>query len=300
MSLIRSAYILLIVGFLSVLLFEGFLYFFTNGDFILRFRTEISHYTPELKGVNTDLNFYPSVLFNKTLPYFAFFGYFFYFVLGASAFILLFKREKNAIIVLIWLFSVLLYMQYGSMNPLQYVLIQRIWRFLTIITIPCSLIVAYALLRNNTLKKPILVLSILIIIGTSIYYTNHIIFYMNQAMIDFRESAEFLKSQPRKEIYTDYDTAGKLDFLLGYDRSDLIKNAAFYSVENITDAYIVINASRGFVERPSAQKELPNFLISPPDHWIKVKVINESYYEVFGTYDTVIYYAPPKEYDQAD
>ncbi|MFH0861370.1 MAG: hypothetical protein V1921_09230 [Candidatus Altiarchaeota archaeon] len=289
----RKNYAALLMGFLTVFLLEGALYHYASGDFFLRYQTESEHYTPTLRGVNRNLEHYPVVLLNRVAPSFAFFGYIFYFVLAAGAYIM-YKRDARAIILLLWLIPVYFYLQYGSMSLTSYLLIQRIWRFLCVLTIPSSLMVAYLLVNMRIPFRRYLIPLVIIFLGvSSVYYISQIHTFMDAGMVDFRETARFLKTQPPKDIYSDYDTLGKLNFLLGYERADYLKNIQnVKDPAQIRDAYIVVNASRGVVEVKEIRDSMPSFFISPPENWEVANVVTESDVGFWGTYNTTVYYAP--------
>lgn len=289
----NRGYLLVILGFATILFLEGLLYLSTIGDFFVRFKIETGHYIPELGGVNKDLNFYPTILLKKTGPYFSFFGYFFFFVLISMIYII-FARERKAFFLIVWLASVLIYLQYGTMNPFEYTLLNRIGRFLNVVTIPTTLIIAYFLIKNKIpFKNVILVVFTGFLFVTSIYYISKMTFYMNQAMIDFRTVADFLRKQPKKDVYTDYDTVGKLNFFLAYEWTEYLKNIEHIkSPDELRGSYVIVDASRGYVEIPKLKSSLPSFIFDPPENWEKVLVVKESYLDFYGGYDTKVYYVP--------
>jgi hypothetical protein len=43
---------------------------------------------------------------------------------------------------------------------------------------------------------------------------------MEQSMVDFKLTADYLREYPGIDIYADEDTCGKLNFLLSYERTD--------------------------------------------------------------------------------
>jgi len=288
---IKKGYFLVLLGFITVLLLEGILYLITTDDFLLRFKSETGHYTPELLGVNKDLNFYPNILLKKTNPDFSFFGYFFYFTLISMIYILI-ARKKEAFFLLAWFIVVLLYLQYGSMNLSEYLLMNRIGRFLNVLTIPTTLIIAYFLVHNKLpFKKIVIAIIVGILFVTSVYYIIKITTSLDQNMIDFRMAANYLKTQPKKNIYSDPDTIGKLDFLLAYKRTEYLKNIEnVKDPDKINDSFVVVDASRGYVEVPQLRSTLPTFIWNPPENWKEVLVITESKLGIYGKYDTKIYY----------
>ena len=295
---IRKGFILTALGFLLVLFLEGMLYFITNNNFFLRFKIETSHYTSSLMGCNFNLDFYPRMLFAQTSSYFDYFGVFFV-IFGACVFLLiLFEKNKKYIILVIWALSILLWMQYGTMNPFEYVPMHRLYRFLTVITIPISVTIGYFIVGSKVNKKKILnignviIISALIITSFSSISMGH--FYMDQSMIDFREIADFLKDHPSKDIYVDEDTRGKLDFLLSYKRTENLR--LLNQVKNssdIKDAFVIVNSSRGFVEDDWLRSQLPDFIYNPPENWEIAKIVTSAYIGFYRFYDPVIYYVPP-------
>lgn len=289
-----KGYVAVALGFFTVFLLEGLLYYHTNDDFLLRYRTESEHYTPTLRGVNRDLNHYPVVLLNKVSPAFSFFGYYFYLVLLGGIYIT-YKRNFYGIIPLLWFTTVLLYLQYGSMSLTSYLLIQRIWRFLCVLTIPASLTIAYFLTSIKIpAKKYITTLVVVLLAASSIHYAKDINGFMKDGMLDFRQTAEFLKNQPKKNVYSDFDTIGKLDYLLAYNWSNQLRNIQnVKDASEIRDAYVVVNASRGVVEVKELRDSMPAFFKNPPNNWQIMKVIADSNNGIYGTYNTTLYYAPP-------
>jgi len=295
---IRKGFILLSLGFLLILSLEGLLYYVVNNDFFFRFKVEMNNYNSSLQGVTLDPNYYPNVLFAQSLPFFNFLGYFFIFFCFSIFFLVLFEKNKKYLIFPAWTISILLWLQYGTMNPFELTPMHRIYRFLTIISIPISLTIGYFIVGSRFNKKRIFnVLSIIIVsvlLVSSIFFISKANLLMNQGMLDYKLSADYLKKYPDIDIYTDFVTVGELNFLLGYERENDLKDLALVnSPEEIKNAFVVVNATRGFVELPDFRDTLPDFIWDPPSDWVVVRVIKESYFDFYGTYDTTIYYVPP-------
>jgi hypothetical protein len=210
----------------------------------------------------------------------------------------MFDRNKKIIILLIWVVPLLLWMQYGTMNLTEFVLMHRIYRFLTVITLPIALTIGYFMAESKINKKRIFniinIIIICVLVISSFISISKTNFYMNQSTIDYKEIADYLEDYPGIDIYADYDSRGKLDFLLGYERTNNLKNLELVENPNqIKDAFVIVNASRGFVENEEARASLPEFIYNPPADWEKRKVITAAYLEAYGRYDPVIYYVPP-------
>jgi len=293
---IRKGFILTSLGFIFVLFLEGVLYLFIKNNFFLRFKIETQHYVSTLLGRSPDLNIYPHMLLAEYL-YFNYFGLFFIIFCVCIFLCLLFDRNQKLIILITWFLALYLWMQYGTMNFNEYVLIDHIPRFATVWTIPIAVTVGYFIADSKINKKKIFNATNIIIIGilliSSFYYIDESHEFMEQNMLDYRETANFLKQYPDKDIFADEVTCGKLNFLLGYKRTENLKMLEqVQDPAKIKDAFVIVNASRESVEVKEFRDALPAFIYNPPGNWIKIKVINDSYIEALGTYDTIIYYAP--------
>jgi len=293
---IRSGFILTSLGFIFVLFLEGLLYLFIKNNFFLRFKIETEHYVSTLLGRSTDLNIYPRMLLAEYL-YHNYFGLFFIIFCVCIFLCLLFDRNQKLIILITWFLALYLWMQYGTMNFNEYVLMDHIPRFATVWTIPIAVTVGYFIADSKINKKKIFNAVNIIIIGilliSSFYYIDESHEFMEQSMLDYRETADFLKQYPNTNIFTDEATCGRLNFLLGYKRTENLKFLEqVRDPDEIKDAFVIVNASRESVEVKEFRDALPAFIYNPPENWIKVKVINDSYIEALGTYDTIIYYVP--------
>lgn len=295
---IRKGFIITALGFLLVILLEGLMYYITNNDFFLRFDVVIGHYTSNLAGCNFDLSFYPNILFSRTSIYFDFFSTFFV-IFGACTFLLiLFEKNKKYLIPVIWLGLVLLWMQYGTMNPFEYVLMHRLRRFLTVITLPISITIGYFIAGSNFNKKRLFTIANIIIISALIISSFYAIskghFFKEQHMKDVREISDYVEDYPDKDIYADAATWGHLKFLLGYERNDDLKRLKdFKNSSAIKDAFVIVNGSSLYVNNEEFKDKLPDYVFDPPEHWRKVKIINATDFQHFADYDPIIYYAPP-------
>ncbi len=288
-------YLFVASGLISILIIEGIIYSSLGYSFLTVFEVNNEHYTTTLLGVNRDLRYYPAQLFNYDSlgKYFHYIGYYFYFSLLSIALILL-KKRKEAYILIIWLLPMTLFLQYGSMSITQYLLIQRIYRFLTIISVPMCLLIAYYIANINfkldRLIKPSLIIILLV---TSLVYTYNAHVYLYKSMADTKLSAEFLSSQEPRNIFADETTIGYYNFFFSYKKEQFLKKLDYVkSIDEMNDSYVVVDANRGYVDLPNLRSRLPSFMSPIPQDWKLLHTVTESDIEAYRSYNTTIYYAP--------
>jgi len=293
---IRLGFILTSLGFIFVLFLEGLLYLSVRDNFFLRYKIESEHYVSTLGGRTPNLGVYPKMLLAGDSPVFNYFGLFFIIFCACIFLCLLFDRNKKLVILISWFVVLYLWMQYGTMNFNEYVLIDHLRRFATVWAIPIAVTIGYFIVGSKISKKRIFNVANIIVISslliTSFYYINESYECMEQNMASYRETADFLKQYPDKDIFTDDATWGRLNFLLGYKRIENLKTLEQVQDPNeIEDAFVIVNGSREAVEVKEFRDALPTFVYNPPDNWIKVKVIHSGNI-ILGTYDVIIYYVP--------
>lgn len=292
---VLKPYLFVASGLLSILIIEGVIYASLGYSFLTVFEVNNEHYSTTLLGVNRDLRYYPAQLFNydNLGKYFHFLGYYFYFSLLSIA-LILFKKRKEAYILIIWLLPITLFLQYGSMSITQYLIIQRIYRFLTIVSVPMCLLIAYYLANINfkidRFIKPAL---IIILLATSLVYTYNTHTYLYKSMADTKLSAKFLSSQEPKNIFADETTIGYYNFFFSYKKEQFLKKLDYVkSIDEMHDSYVVVNANRGYVELPNLKSRLPSFMSPIPQDWKILHIVTESDIDAYNSYNATIYYAP--------
>lgn len=290
-------YLIVVLGLLSIFILEGLIYASLGHSFLTSFIVNEEHYVPDLLGVNRNLKYYPNQLFNLDVisKYFHYIGFYFYAALLSSILILA-ARRKEAFILLIWLFPIILFMQYGSMSLSQYILIQRIYRFLTIISVPIVLLIAYPLANfkiKERIARPVIALILLFLAGTSFYYTYNANIYLEKSIADTKLSAKFLAGLEEKPIYADETTIGYYNILFGYKKEHLLRKLDnVKDINEIHDAYVTVNTNRGYVELSNLKSRLPPAILNPPSDWQILYIVEESDIEAYASYDAIIYYAP--------
>jgi len=301
-------YSFLFFGFLLIFLIEGFYYFLKTGDFLLRYHVVSNFYS---NGINTNLMYYPLLMFNLSSNlsfnwgnlFFVPYGLFYYFIFFSVAYILL-KREKKTFFVIFWFLIFFIYLEFGSMSFERYIPIHRLDRHLAILEVPGLLILSFTLtniLKNfrksyrlkKYMKLGFFIFTICFLFFTSIYYVSNISTYLDASTWDMKEIYNFLKNYPQKKIYTDIGTLSHLHFYFKFQNDENLKNLAY--AKNSTElkgSFIVLNGSRGAVENSLGIDKIPDFVYKTSDKWELVKMITGPKIDIFGTYDPKIYYAP--------
>lgn len=214
---VNPQYGLIIFGFLIIFASESIFYYFQTGDFLQRYHQLAGTYSVTKnywgKGISFEdvLTFYPPALLNystHTSPLHHIFGYFYYFVL-ISMFYLIVKRTRDAYVLIIWAISLFLYLQIGTRSISQYLLMGKEIRFLTTITMPSLLMLAYFLTINQRIvKNVVLPITLSILLLTSIQSITRTADWFNYGMgacgcmrmSDIRQIHNFIKAQPKKCI----------------------------------------------------------------------------------------------------
>jgi len=297
------SYCLVFLGFLLIFLSESLFYYFVTGDFLFRVDKLVGTYSVTKdymgKGIRPIdvLTFYPPAMLNL-INYYGYspntkiFGFFFYFVLIASIYLLI-KREKRSYFFILWLLSLFLYLQVGTRSLTQYLLFGKEIRFLSIISIPSVILMSVFLTYNKKIVKILLPVSILFLLSTSIYYiyflANHLNYGLGECgcmnMNDIKEISMFVKNHWGKPVYLDPYVYHPIRFYLEYKTDNLLRfTNSVQNVNEIKDAYVILNTS--------TNEQIPEFMQTIPPNWKLVRVITSPIVYLKRNYNPVIYYAP--------
>jgi len=297
----NKSYLLILLGFVLLLLVE-FLYFYsgTGNPFFRHSQIEseevsyllesYSNYFT-LPGMVSRLLFHWPFLILHDLHY----GLFFAFIFIAAAYCI-FNRKENSSILLIWIVSLMLYMNFGTLSLKNYIPIPITAKFLSIITFPCILLLAYFLGRDDKILKNAIAPSILALLFLSSIGFIHL---SDERTIinEIKEAGNFIKNQD-KEVYTDERTHMVLNYLSGFkdnknirdfNKFDLFAKDGKNILTDLKDKHdALIIANMGMIKGlPKLYRdiEFPEQLINPPKNWQLVKE--------FGKEDkkVLIYYA---------
>ena len=312
----KPEYIFILLGFLMILIPEGVYYYNQSGNFLLNFIIARSQYLNKyafehprsidivpkilrLWYVDGEPIYHSKVLlglFHHRLNV-NYFGYFYYFVI-ISILYLLIKKVKKSYFLILWLFLLFLYLEFGPVGirtddeaMINYLFIFKNARFATILTIPSLLILSY-FISSVPKKVSIIIISILLI--SSIYYINKSRTFFVVGIQSIRDVSSFLKSQPKKTIYTDYLAEGMLQYYFGFERDQYIKNIDYQNLGEIEDAFIVDGGSRGSDVCSTVVEDFHKKLLKNlPENWQIIKLIPNPIKIIYPeALDVTVYYAP--------
>jgi len=305
---IDLSYSYVLIGFLIIFVLEGLFLFFNTGDFLFRYNTLSWYFGTEgaqqKHGLNLDLKYYPLGLFNlnpdltfNQNKYLVNYGLFYYFVVLAIIFMIL-KKKKRSYIFIFWFLVVFLYLEFGSSSITHYSPLHKLYRHLTVITIPALLTLSYFLSLNLNSKKPYVrlssILMIIFLLLTSIYYIYYRHFYFYAASYDMRALYSYFESFDgfQNIIYSDGGTVGHLKFYSGFRWDDILISIGKYTnCSEIEDSYVIINATRGWIEYEPMIRDYPECFKKIPEGWNLVKEIKGPSLDVYSRFDPKVFYA---------
>lgn len=297
---IKSRYFLIALGFILIFSIESMYFLKLTGNPFFRY----SVFSSDSLNIISETNMYgrgdfPSGLFHYF--YFIFTDHlltlFYLFIFIAIVYCIVNKRRETYCL-LFWFVPILLYLSFGSASITKYILIPAASRFLFIINTPGILLISFFLSQNERVIKRILIPSVIaLLLVTSIGYI-----YLSEhrfSLDDERSTYQYLKTLPRKEIYTDYRSAKIFDYLSGYNEGNNIKSFNNYEFLNpedtyaldlsqIEDSYIIINWELvNFLASSKRGIKFPDEINDAPDNWILKKSIGRK-----GKDKIEIYYVP--------
>ncbi len=224
------------------------------------------------------------------------FGFFYIFILMASAYMVIYKKEK-AYPLLIWWVSLFLYLNFGPTSFNEYIPIAAgSPRYLAIITFPAILTLAYFLSDDNKLIKkfilPFTVIFLLIVSFGAVYLSID-----NHKLGSSKQIVDFLDGQPKKPIYTDNKSSILIDFLFKYRKSNLINEyiklnfpqpgiTVLVDLNNVHDAYLVVDFAIINSIPKNYNAIFPSMIYNQPKNWKLLKEVHNKKGNAF------VYYLP--------
>ncbi|MEW6096781.1 MAG: glycosyltransferase family 39 protein [bacterium] len=191
---IKINYLFIPLGFLLILCLESSLYYFCEGDFLYRYHSlnhwgKIQFIYPIHRGSNWIIEPFLMLTIQQE------FGFFYYFILPIIAYFLI-KRNNKVNILLLWTIPIFLYIEYGSTTISRYLVLERVPRHLSIITLPSLLILAYFLVRklNKKFLYSFLIFLLLTSIGCCWVDNSRIKDYLSRQIYTFH------KNNPDKDL----------------------------------------------------------------------------------------------------
>ena len=299
---IKTIYIYPFVGFFLVVTLESIYYFLATGNALLQFHVGFEYFAQKERlnyEFNTDLSFYPKIMFNLDNNWnfminnkYTYFGFFYYLFVISTIYILL-KRESKAYIILLWFFSVFLYQQFGTMSYKEYIPMHRLDRHLTTLSISSTIIVAIffsRILKGNFLGR-IGFLILIFLLLSFLSYIDSITSLQRDAVKDIHLIFEEVRKLPEKNIFSDAGTIGHLNFYFRFERKNLY-TLDYKSCEDLKDSYVIINATRGWIEFPPMLENYPKCIFEI-NNWVLVSTISSDVTSYpYNIFDPQIFYVP--------
>ena len=284
----RLNYFLIFFGFIAMFTIEAAIFHAHTGDFLYRIKALGSNYEKVAESNNFfgrnsfpfSLAYYPYLLFTTIN-----FGLFYPFILIAVLYCLLFKKKETYPFI-IWLVALLSYLSFGTVSFSHYTPFSGTPRYLSVITFPAMLILAYFLLEDKSriMKKAVMPSIIVILLITSIGFV-----YINDtrnSIGNLRELYPYISGLD-KHVYTDSRSKSVLEYLSGYNNNIILKEFGD-NASNIKNAYVLVNKRliKAVAEaHPFIEMEYPKEISEPPKNWIIIKKIGK------GSGSTILYYA---------
>ncbi len=336
---IRKEYLLIFIGFLAIFSIEGLYYYDNTGDFFLRphLNSKVAAFKYEvelerlLKSENvygmveviyvSNPDLYPKLLLNQK-PHWRSkinesFGYFYYFVLLSLAALTWYrfrgKCPKKAHIPVLWALSLFLFLEFGPMGFklnsanawLEYRVIVKSLRYLTMLTIPSLLIIASFLsIDTKKIKFLILPLTLIILLASSIPIMGTVHTDFVSRIEGIREASDFLKAHPGVRVYSDFLGVGFMRYYTGYTGNYTFKGFGYpkyspsFTIDKIkNDSFVVVGGSRGSVGCKGVVRRMsPPFASDPPESWVLMRDI-PSRVELCrkNKWNLKIYYVPSQD-----
>ncbi|MDP6647822.1 MAG: glycosyltransferase family 39 protein [Candidatus Woesearchaeota archaeon] len=297
----RKEYFLIVAGFAVLLLLEFWHSYAFTGNILFR------HTQIESEEVNYVLETYsnyftPFGMISRLFFHWPFtmlndihYGLFFMFIFIALYYSIT-NRKDNTNILLIWLITLMLYLNFGTLSTQRYIPIPLTVKFLSIITFPSLLLLANFLSnKEKIITKIIMPATLLLLFFSSIgfiYLSN------DRTLIDeVKEIYPFVDSQ-NKEIYTDERTQMVLNYLSGFSDKKNIKSFnkfdflaedknTIVDLRNKHDVFVLVN--RAMIDGlPILYKdiEFPDQINNIPKNWQIKKEVGQ------GDKKVIVYYVP--------
>jgi len=283
---LTTAYVWMTVGFCCVWLPEMVFYYTQTGNPLYRIATIISspgrgaHPNPG-KMYRKDLFLYPYYWFVSLYH----FGFFFYFIILAF-FYALWCKLRETYIPMLWAGALFLYLQFGREGKY---LIHKEARFLSIITIPCLLVLGYVLTRMFYRRKRLILWIIIGFLGvTSLVFISFQQTLRRTEFANLRATAHYLQQLPDEiEVYIDDASAQYVYYFLGYKTSLKLfskynhrtgENTYPIDLNQIHQAFVVVNwhMINTFRYMGIIYIEYPEIIYNPPSYWEMVHTIQPS------------------------
>ena len=279
-------------------------YYIATGDFLAQIHAELNFslkfnpagYVNTASSLKYALLYYPSFMLGlakeghhgyQFYPY----GFFNPVLLLALAYLLLIRRDATIIVPLMWFSFLFLVMEFTPVRIYPYYEpTARLIRYLSIITMPSLLIIAYFVRRlflGTIVSRIFAVLLVCGLLVSSIYQAHRKSYFYRDCMKDAREAYNLIKNLPYVEIVTDYEMKSAISFYNQYRDINLLKSFEYDKPRYLEGSLVILAGSR----RPDIDpRYLEKLFASIPAHedWTKLYEVRGNH-EVWRLNDLVIY-----------
>lgn len=295
--------VLFIISWVLIQVVFSAVYYFKTGDFLAHIHAELifnkkfnpSGFVNTAASLKDALLYYPQYMLclkAEGHPDYAFYPYGFVypvFLLGVLYFVC--KRETKAIIPLAWFAYLFLMMEFAPLRVSPYYQpIHRLIRFLSIISIPALLVVAYffkRLYHERTAGRVLALLLLAGLISTSLHQTYRKSYCYRDSMSDARIAYDIIRHMPYKRIISDHEMKMPLVFYNQLDNRDRFKSFEYDKPHYLNDSLVILGGAR----RPDIHHQyVDNFVRSakPQSDWVKIGEV-EGKKEAWRKSNLVIY-----------
>jgi len=283
---IKKEYFLVPLGVLIIFIIELLLFFILTGDPLFKIQSSQQHLAEVSIKFNyfgrldfpTGLLHYPYlILTNNLLLYF-------YIFIGISVIYFLLYKNKKTYNIMFWFLILLLYLSFGSASFSQYIPFRAVDRYLSIITTPGILLLAFFFIeKRHLIKRIILPLSLIFLLLVSIgtLYTRE-----DRDQLNNLRTVYPSLEQLGQVIYTDARSTDALDYISGYKNKVDIRPYPS-DLSSINNVYVLINPDMiKRLREANRKKTFPKEVDEVPESWTIIKEIGKDENKI------ILYYVP--------
>lgn len=268
---IKKEHLLAAAGFILIFTGEILAFYSLTGNPLFRFtatqdyliKASIAHNYFGRLSFPQGLFHYPYVILTNSII-----SFFYAFIFAAIIYFLKVRR-KETYILLLWFIPLLLYLSFGSSSFSMYIPFKAEPRYLSVITMPGILLLAFFFSeKNRAILRMIFPLGMAVLLISSVMsaFTN---LNNNDASDNLKLIYPYLKDS-KKAVYTDERSKQVLEYLSGYKNTGV--RAFPENLKVAGDSYIIINkAMIGGLMESNANIQFPAEVSDPPKKWIVLK-----------------------------
>jgi len=308
----------LLGGFLLVIFLEGCFYYYTVGKpfmnyyihhtacmfkYMSEFIMSFSVGPINVMYTNGTPIYHLKHVFNVNSGDVSFFGYF-YFLFFISIIYSLYKRRNYFLIFFSLLMFVFLEFGFVGMKfdvherKLEYLMIFKQQRFLTLLTVPLMVVSSYFLLELSKKSKLLVFTGVLFLVITSFVSINKTYAFYRSGLEDLRAVTTFVQEKKDNIFFGDLWAVHQIKIFAKYKVENLKVINKNTKKSDLCDSFVIMGGSRGVgLSAEYVLSTLPSFVWNVlasgenPENWVLMEERNgkRSY---FRRYNLKIYYVP--------